>query len=303
MTEHRRQAGGGIRVRSALRRPGSAFARSILLAVAVGVVATPGSPAVAERGTAPTAATGALPDPGALPVQDAAPGPGARELRDTTRQTVVLLHGLGRTHRSMYAMERSLAEAGYRVVNLGYPSRDYTVDVLADMLVAALEACCDTDPAPIHFVTHSLGGILVRAYQASHGPERIGRVVMLSPPNSGSEVVDRIPDRIVELFLGPAALQLGTDSVGVLTRLPPVEFELGIITGDATVNPLFSWWLPGEDDGKVTVESARLEGAEDFLVVPYSHTWIMQREQVIEQVLAFLETGSFVEPTEAGGRP
>lgn len=217
---------------------------------------------------------------------------------DTLTQTVILLHGLGRTHRSMRAMERSLEEAGYRVVNLGYPSRHHPVATLVDTLAAELDACCAAAPAPLHFVTHSLGGILLRAYHQAHGGDRIGRVVMLSPPNHGSEVVDRLPEPLLELLMGPAALQLGTGPGSVLTRLGPAEFELGIITGDATLNPLFSWWLPGEDDGKVSVQSARLEGAEDFLVVPYSHTWLMQREQVIEQALRFLHSGRFAEPRE-----
>ena len=81
----------------------------------------------------------------------------------------------------------------------------------------------------------------------------------------------------------------------VPVRLPPVDFELGIITGDASLNSLFSWWLPGQDDGLVPVASARVEGADDFLVVPYSHTFIMHRSRVIEEVLTFLETGSFAD--------
>lgn len=214
---------------------------------------------------------------------------------DTTAGTVVLLHGLGRSHRSMSAMARSLETAGYRVINLGYPSRRHSVRVLVDTLAAELDACCATDPEPVHFVTHSLGGILVRAYGAVYGAGRIGRVVMLSPPNHGSEVVDRLPDGLLTLLAGPAAVELGTDSTSVVRSLPPVELDLGIITGDVSINPLFSRWLPGDDDGQVTVESARLEEADDFLVVPYSHTWIMRRGDVIEQVLAFLATGSFVE--------
>lgn len=218
-------------------------------------------------------------------------------------ETVVLLHGLGRTPRSMAALERSLSEAGYRVVNLGYPSREHPVPALVDTLAADLEACCADGDGPVHFVTHSLGGILVRAYAAAHGPDRIGRVVMLSPPNHGSEVVDRLPEGLLELIMGPAALQLGTDAEGVVHALPPVDFELGIITGNRGMNPLFSWWLPGDDDGTVTVESARVESADDFLVVPYSHTWIMSRDRVIEQVLTFLETGRFAEtgPAKTAG--
>lgn len=222
----------------------------------------------------------------------AAPSPyPAPAAPDTARETVVLLHGLGRTERSMVALERSLESAGFRAVNLGYPSRTRTVAELVDTVAAELDACCAGDT--LHFVTHSLGGILVRVYGATHGSDRIGRVVMLSPPNQGSEVVDQLPDELLRLVLGPAALELGTGRGSVTGWLPPVDFELGIITGESTLNPLFSLWLPGEDDGKVSVASARIEGAEDFLVVPYTHTFIMQRERVIEQVLAFLRSGRF----------
>ncbi len=221
---------------------------------------------------------------------------------DSPVVTVVLLHGLGRTHRSMGALERALEDEGYRVVNLGYPSREHPISVLVDTLAAELDACCAGEARPPSFVTHSLGGILLRAYQASHGADRIGRVVMLSPPNQGSEVVDRVPVALLRLMLGPAALQLGTDSASIVHDLPTPDFELGIITGNATLNPLFSWWLPGEDDGKVTVASAWVEGADEFLVVPYAHTWIMQRERVIEQVVLFMKTGRFGAPPDQPAR-
>ncbi len=216
----------------------------------------------------------------------------------TDSPTVVVLHGLGRTAASMGPLEHALRAEGYRVVNLGYPSRHHGVDGLVDTVHAALETCCAT-AGPLHFVTHSLGGILVRAYAERHGHERIGRVVMLSPPNQGSEIVDRLDGLpIFEWILGPAALQLGADGGGATIDLGPPRFEVGIITGDASFNPLFSWWLPGPDDGKVSVESARLEGADGFLVVPYTHTFIMRKEDVITQVLSFLRDGRFLEPAE-----
>lgn len=208
--------------------------------------------------------------------------------------TVVLLHGLGRSQWSMLRMARSLEDEGYRVVNLGYPSRDHTVGTLVDTLAAELEQCCARTDT-LHFVTHSLGGILVRTWVHDNDPANLGRVVMLSPPNQGTGIVDRLPDRLLQLVMGPASVQLGTDSASVPVDLPPVDFELGIIAGDASLNPLFSWWLPGEDDGMVPVESTWVEGADDFLVVPYTHTFIMHRGRVIEEVLSFLRTGSFRE--------
>lgn len=238
----------------------------------------------------------------ALPATALLPAPGAaQEASAPDRATVVLLHGLGRTPLSMRPMERSLEEEGFRVVNLGYPSRREPMDALVDSLGAALAACC-AEAERIHFVTHSLGGILVRSYVRSHGAARIGRVVMLSPPNAGSEVVDRLEGLgALEWLLGPTFAGLGTDSTALPARLGPPEFEVGVITGERSVNPLFSRWLPGPDDGAVTVESARLPGAAAFLVVPYSHTFIMRKEEVIEQVTSFLRSGRFVEAAPAVG--
>lgn len=233
-------------------------------------------------------------------VPAAGPGPAHDPAVRSDTAVVVLLHGLGRTAASMRPLERALEEAGYDVVNLGYPSREAPIGALADTVAAALDACCAG--RRVHFVTHSLGGILVRVYADRHGGARIGRVVMLSPPNAGSEIVDRLRGLApLEWLLGPAFLQLGTDTAAVPGELGPPGFEVGVITGDESLNPLFSWWIPGPDDGKVSVASARLEGAVDFRVVPYGHAFIMRREEVLEQVLAFLRTGRFLpEPAPAG---
>jgi triacylglycerol lipase len=211
------------------------------------------------------------------------------------RGTVILLHGLGRTHRSMRPLEEALVESGYRVVNLSYPSTRAAWPALVDTLGSTLHLCCGDRAEPIHFVTHSMGGILVRAYLESNELPGLGRVVMLSPPNQGTALIDRLHPELLELVLGPAAATLGTDPASVPRQLGAASFELGIITGDVSLNPLFSHWLPGEDDGAVAVESAWVEGTADFLVVPYSHTFIMRREEVILQVLAFLEGGRFLE--------
>jgi len=213
---------------------------------------------------------------------------------DPTRETAVLLHGLGRGARSMSTLEDALAEHGYRVINVDYPSTRHSIDELVGVLTGELDRCCRTAEAPVHIVTHSLGGILVRAHLARQPFAPLGRVVMLSPPNRGSELVDAFGDNpLYELILGPAGQELGTEEESVPRALPPVDFELGVITGDESINPIGAWMIPGESDGTVSVESARVAGMKDFLVVHENHTFIMQSPEVVAQVLYFLEHGSF----------
>ena len=211
-----------------------------------------------------------------------------------TPDKVVLLHGLGRTSRSMAYMEERLTEAGYHVFNYDYESRKGEIDSLISDLQQYLEICCSLKESYLHFVTHSLGGILVRGLIARERPENLGRVVMLSPPNKGSETVDLLKEyRIFEKFLGPASMQLGTDPESFPNTLGPADFELGIITGDRTIDPVSSWIIPGVDDGKVAVEKTKLEGMTDFLLVNVSHTYIMEKQEVVLEVLHFLKNGRF----------
>jgi pimeloyl-ACP methyl ester carboxylesterase len=205
---------------------------------------------------------------------------------------VVLLHGLGRTALSMKRLEYALAKENYRVVNISYPSTRLPVEGAADNLDALLREQVPDPAVRMHFVTHSLGGIVLRRYLAERRPANLGRVVMLAPPNQGSELAARLKNnRLFKLLTGPAGQQLG--GAPFLRELGPVDYELGIIAGDRSMNPLFSAWIPGPDDGKVSVASTRLEGMRDFLIVHHTHTWMMWREDVFKAVIRFLEAGRF----------
>ena len=219
------------------------------------------------------------------------------ELTYDGRETVVLLHGLGRSPRSMNRLGRRLEAQGYRVVNVSYPSRRESVEEIAKYLDIELARCCPERDVRVHFVTHSLGSIVVRYYLEHHRPENLGRVVMLGPPNGGSELVDlmrRIP--IIRHHVGPSRGQLGMDSSSLPAQLGPVTFELGVIAGTRTWNPLFSWVLPGADDGMVSVERTKVEGMSDFLAVPRTHTFMMRGPDVIAQTIDFLRDGEFEHP-------
>jgi len=207
---------------------------------------------------------------------------------------VVLLHGLARTPNSMKAIKKSFEADGHQVVNVGYPSRDKTVEELAPLAVEQLGYSQCKSNTTVHFVTHSMGGILVRYYLEHNTISNLGRVVMLAPPNQGSQVVDRLRNVPgFKLMNGKAGLQLGTDDNSIPKTLGPVEFELGVIGGTRTFNPGLSQLLPNPDDGKVSLENTKVDGMDDFMKMPVTHTFMMRSKKVIVQVKHFIEHGSF----------
>ena len=217
-------------------------------------------------------------------------------------ECVVLLHGLMRGSTSMNKMQKELDEAGFITANIEYPSRDHTIEELADIAVPdGLAACREHDGVErIHFVTHSLGGILVRQFLSTNDIPDLGRVVMLGPPNQGSLAADEmvnVPG--FDWINGPAGKQLGKGEESVPLKLGPADFELGIIAGNRTIDPITSAVLPNPDDGRVSVEDTKLEGMTDFIVVEHSHAFMMRMQRTIDLTIEFLKDGTFSEAEEA----
>ena len=213
-------------------------------------------------------------------------------------ECVVLLHGLARSSTSLNTMEQALQDEGYQTANIDYPSRDFEIAELADIAVEEGLAACRAgdDVEKIHFVTHSLGGILVRQYLSTDSIDRLGRVVMLGPPNQGSvaaDDLDGVPG--FDWINGPAGRQLGKGENSVPLSLGPANFELGIIAGNRTIDPITSAILDNPDDGRVSVADTQLEGMDDFVVVEHSHAFMMQMQRPIELTILFLKTGRFTE--------
>lgn len=208
---------------------------------------------------------------------------------------VILLHGLARSKDSMNKMETALKQAGFLVVNIDYPSRTASIDELSETTISdALKNETLRECPRIHFVTHSMGGILVRDYFRDHIDKRLGRVVMLGPPNQGSEVVDKLSSwKVFRKLNGPAGSELGTSPDSKPNQLGTVDFELGVIAGDRSINWINSMMIEGQDDGKVSVEHTKVDGMKEHLTLHATHPYLMKNKTAIQQTILFLKTGAF----------
>ena len=208
-------------------------------------------------------------------------------------ECTILLHGLARTHHSMTTLGLALENKGYTVVNISYPSREHSIEVLANDVIPRALTYCPKDLA-INVVTHSMGAILLRQYLSSKSIPRLHRVVMLAPPNQGSEVVDKLGAYPGFHWLnGDAGMQLGTSVASLPNRLAGAHFNVGIIAGTRSINIFLSTLIPGQDDGKVSVERTKLVGMSDHIVMPVTHTFMMTNKAVIQQVVDYLKKGQF----------
>ena len=213
---------------------------------------------------------------------------------------VVFLHGLARSGKSMRKAAKAFQEAGYNTCIVDYPSTTADIATLARDSVSPAILDCVPEGARVHYVTHSMGGILVRQMAHDALLPLIGRVVMLAPPNQGSEVVDSIGHwRAFDAGNGPAGRELGTDEGSVPNSLGPVTFPTGVIAGTRSINWInSSTMIEGKDDGKVSVERTRVEGMADFRVIGATHTFIMKKPEALTLAVRFIYTGSFGDSEE-----
>lgn len=213
------------------------------------------------------------------------------------RECVILLHGLARTSLSMAKLASFLSHENYIVINQSYPSTQKSIEALAAQNIPTMvDKCLSNQVTSIHFVTHSMGGIVLRQYLATHRLPQLGRIVMLAPPNHGSVMADALHDyKLFRLILGPAALELTTANNSVPNTLNGlVNYPVGIIAGSYSFNPLI-WQLTQEvNDGIVPVSSTKISNMKDFEILPVSHTFMMSNKQVMNEVAYFLKFGKFM---------
>ncbi len=209
---------------------------------------------------------------------------------------VVLLHGLSKDPQIMLKLEQFLEPLGYQVRNIGYPSLEFPIEELAGLVWESIQKACPDPNKKIHFAVHSLGSLIVRKILSERTLPNLGRVVMIAPPNHGTVVVDFLTKfKFYRRNYGPAGMELITGPNGFANKLPQkVDFDLGIIAGSRTVDPFFTWFiLPSAGDGKLTIETTKLDGMRDHIVVPASHPHITKKAITAFQVAHYIKYGKF----------
>lgn len=206
---------------------------------------------------------------------------------------VVLLHGIASGAWTMRRLERAIGAAGYATLNLAYPSCTMSLAGLVEQVHGRIG---QEGAGRTHLVTYSMGGLLARAYVARYRPCRLGRVVMLAPPNGGSEVADLlVRNRLYRRIFGPAGSELTTAPSSTLGQLlGEVDYPLGIIAGDRSVDPLGWLLIPGANDGRVSVQRTRIRGMTDHVTIHATHFAMMRNRTAIRQAIAFLDHGRFI---------
>jgi pimeloyl-ACP methyl ester carboxylesterase len=214
--------------------------------------------------------------------------------------SVVVLHGIARSFSSMETLVEHIEGKGCKVLNLDYPSTDYRIEDLIIRIHKQVNAFNQGITHKIHFVGYSMGCLLIRGLLNDYRPDNLGRVVMLAPPNLGSEAADFWKDNwIYQKIYGPAGQQLVTDQKGLEKILGQVDYELGVIAGDSSIDPLHSYIIPGPDDGKVAIARTMIGGMKDHIIIHASHTFIINNKNAFKQTTHFLDTGEFQKISDA----
>ncbi len=214
---------------------------------------------------------------------------------------VILLHALAKGSRSMRKIERDLNDEGYTVINLSYPSTKHSIEDLSEKYLAkAIKKLCTDKKKKIHFVTYSLGGIIVRQYLQNHHKLNIDKIVMIAPPNKGSEVVDFMKSNFLfkpffHWFFGPAGQQLGTKKSSYVNSAleNTIHHEIGVIAGDSCINPFTPFLIKGPNDGRISVKNTKIKNMKDHIVIHSPHCFIASNDECIKQVSYFLSYGLF----------
>ena len=210
----------------------------------------------------------------------------------TPQDGIILLHGILRSARSMAPLCRFLEKQGYATCNINYPSARHSIAQIVSIIQPEIERFAGSISGSVHFIGHSMGGLVIRQLLATHPLPNLGRVVMLGTPNHGSKIADILQHwRLYRACYGPAGQQLTTAANPAPSS--PIDFELGVLAGNISFDPLCNYLLGAPNDGKVTIESTKLLGMKDHRIIRATHSFFPLNRIAWKHTVQFLKTGMF----------
>lgn len=210
-------------------------------------------------------------------------------------EVVVLAHGLGRSDWAMWQFAQKLENANYKVCRLDYATIGKSVEAVITETDSQINACIKHAPK-VHFVGHSLGGLVIRAYLQNNQQKllgsKVGEIVLIGTPNKGSELADHLRESWLMKLAGGVSQTLVTGSSSFGNRIKESYFNLGVIAGTKS-SSLTDKHFKGENDGLVSVESTKLKSMSDFITLEVGHSQMRYSQAVAEQTIHFLQKGVF----------
>ncbi len=209
---------------------------------------------------------------------------------------VIVLHGILLNANYMKVLASYIGAKGYSVININYPSTQKNLEELVESVWIDISSQL-IENKPVHFICYSMGGLLVRAMLNKYRPLMLGRVVLIGTPNNGSEIADFLKNNwFYKKIFGPAGQQLITDQSNIKHLFGIIDYDLGIIAGSMSLDPICSRLIKEKNDGKVSITSTKLAGMKDHIIIKSSHMFLPYSKQVLSQTVYFLQHGSFFRP-------
>ncbi len=216
-----------------------------------------------------------------------------RPVQSTEDHLILLIHGIGRSTGTFTNMKAAMLQQGHAAVSVSYPSTRRSIEAHAAQIARLISNLENTKR--ISFVTHSMGGLVVRKLLARNDDWKtkitVDSIVQIAPPNQGSAIARWLKDNpLYKTVSGPAGQELTPEATA---RLPPLKHVFSIIAGGRNTEKGYNPLLPGDDDGTVSVKETYLAGASDFLIIPAIHARLSNDPRTIKATLNFLRLGRF----------
>ena len=218
--------------------------------------------------------------------------------KKTDKSVFIIFHGIYGESKDLQHISNILNVKGYPVVNIQYPTTTHPIEEMTEKYITPviekqiknlniLNSNLKTEDQKnlkINFIVHSMGSVLLRYYLKNHKIDNMGKVMFISPPSHGSPLSDNPISDSIPYFLGPAVSQIKTDKNSFINTLGEPDYQCYILIGDHSDNFLYSFIIPGKDDGMIPFSTAGLQSCSMKVIINTTHTSILESEDTFREI-------------------